>query len=365
MAKKSTAAQRKKRAAFLKGDGRALPDFEKITEGHEEYKTELTAALNYAAYIFELSDKKGFVRDYAKDELNISNINKVPDWEFNHIGSIIWLLQNDCFIHNQDEYNQKIIDLVEKYDKDSKPVGVKSDSVSFRTNYIIAELEGIIDDVMLRRNDIVQPFDLLKSINGSFHVDKIKQHFKRQLDDITSFDADAEEGYIAMKEEDKLRAVGALRIIVADIDKFKTDVQPEKKATKQVIRRPRKIVPSKMVRKLKYLRKYKDEDIDIKSAPAAKIVTADVVWIYNTKTQKLAQYVAQDKAGIMCKGTTLQNFDVSKSSQKKLRKPAETLALLDKAGKVDQRKLLDDVTTKASKVNGRVNEHCVIIKIYS
>ena len=65
----------------------------------------------------------------------------------------------------------------------------------------------------------------------------------------------------------------------------------------------------------------------------------------------------------MVKGTTLQDFNAEQSVQKTLRKPAEMLPQFD-AGKLKCKKSFEELTTTPTKMNGRFNEHTIILKTF-
>ena len=65
----------------------------------------------------------------------------------------------------------------------------------------------------------------------------------------------------------------------------------------------------------------------------------------------------------MVKGTTLQFYDEKLSVQKTLRKPEAQLKEFGKAGKVVLRKFMDDIKATETKMNGRLNEHIVLLKV--
>ena len=90
---------------------------------------------------------------------------------------------------------------------------------------------------------------------------------------------------------------------------------------------------------------------------------AQELWIYNTKYRKLGRYVAEAYKTLGVKGTTIINFDESKSVCKTLRKPEEQLRDFAKAGKVALRKFLDDIKATESRLNGRVNAEIVLLKV--
>jgi hypothetical protein len=132
----------------------------------------------------------------------------------------------------------------------------------------------------------------------------------------------------------------------------------------KVNRKPKakKAVPAeKIVAKLKY--KKADEPLKLVSINPADILGAKELWTYNTKSRKLGKYVAKEFADLGVKGTSIVNFDELKSVQKTLRKPADQLKEFKAAGKVALRKFLDDINAVDTKMNGRINDEIMLLKV--
>jgi hypothetical protein len=132
----------------------------------------------------------------------------------------------------------------------------------------------------------------------------------------------------------------------------------------KVNRKPRakKVVPAdKIVAKLKY--KKSDEPLKLVSINPADIIGSKELWIYNTKSRKLGKYVAADFMELGVKGTTITGFSETLSVQKTLRKPVEQLKEFKSAGKVALRKFLEDIKATDTKMNGRLNEETILLKV--
>ena len=95
---------------------------------------------------------------------------------------------------------------------------------------------------------------------------------------------------------------------------------------------------------------------------STSIVGAQQVWLFNTKTRKLAVYRTDSALGIQVKGTTLQNYDPEMSTQKTLRKPADQLKDLIGAGKIQLRKFMDNIKAVDTVPNGRLNADTLIVR---
>jgi hypothetical protein len=73
--------------------------------------------------------------------------------------------------------------------------------------------------------------------------------------------------------------------------------------------------------------------------------------------------VAAAYGELRVKGTSLTGFDENKSVQKTLRKPEEQLKEFKSSGKVALRKFLEDIKAVDIKLNGRINEDTVLLKV--
>jgi hypothetical protein len=96
------------------------------------------------------------------------------------------------------------------------------------------------------------------------------------------------------------------------------------------------------------------------SIDPAKLVGATELWVFNTKYNVLAHYVAGN-GGLSLKGTTLQNFNES-SLQKKLRKPTDVLPNITGSTAKAAERAFTSLKTKENAPNGRINEFCVILR---
>lgn len=132
----------------------------------------------------------------------------------------------------------------------------------------------------------------------------------------------------------------------------------------KVNRKPRKtkVVPKdKLVAKLKYMKS--NEPLKLVSINPTDIIGAKELWVFNTKTRKLGKYIANEYMDLGVKGTTITGFDEFKSVCKTLRKPEDKLKEFKAAGKVQLRKFLDDINATDTKMNGRINEETVLLKV--
>jgi len=126
--------------------------------------------------------------------------------------------------------------------------------------------------------------------------------------------------------------------------------------------RAKKSVPAeKIVAKLKYMKT--NEPLKLVSVSPTDIIGSTELWVYNTKSRKLGKYVSAEYQTLSVKGTSIVNFNENLSICKTLRKPEEKLKEFKAAGKVQLRKFLDDINATDTKMNGRLNEEIILLKV--
>ena len=156
------------------------------------------------------------------------------------------------------------------------------------------------------------------------------------------------------------RQVKSIQAFYQEIASACTMLGEEAKLNKKP--RKTKTVPAeKIVAKLKYMKT--NEPLKLVSVSPVDIIGAQELWVYNTKTRKIGKYVASEFNVLGVKGTTIVNFDEFKSVQKTVRKPEEKLKEFKAAGKIALRKFLDEINATDTKMNGRLNEDTILLKV--
>lgn len=167
------------------------------------------------------------------------------------------------------------------------------------------------------------------------------------------------EGYshISTKSQKKLSTI--YQSLIQACDMIITSQKASKVRTKKPVAR------DKIVSKLKYQKE--DSTLKVASINPIDILDATELWVYNTKTRKIGKYVVDDMYNssitLGVKGASIVGFKESESIQKTLRKPAEQLVEFNKLGKVALRKFMDGIKTTDTKLNGRVNEQTILLKV--
>jgi hypothetical protein len=208
-------------------------------------------------------------------------------------------------------------------------------------------------------------FKMLNLLKGkevkAAHARIIKQFYIRdlaELEEVISGKADEQlkEAYSHRSKKQIKNLIAFYQEIMSACDMLAQEAKVNRKP------RAKKSVPTeKIVAKLKYLKT--EQTLKLVSINPADIVGAKELWVYNIKTRKLGKYVSTEFSELSVKGTTVINFDEDKSVQKTLRKPEEQFKEFKSAGKVQLRKFLDDIKAVDIKLNGRINEDTVLLKV--
>lgn len=260
-------------------------------------------------------------------------------------------------------------------EKQSKPVISIQDRMKMQVEELCGHWEYYID-LVAEDNFDIKNFDPYKEmivyrpeIKGP-HAKIIKEDFEQQYQEALEVkawsDPDIKEGYAHFTA--KMR-----KNFVELFEKINTacDTVIATKATTRRARKPKARSKDAIVKKLKY--QVNCSELGIASIPSTDVVYANELWVYNTKTRKIGVYHAKNKdprnmarpgAGLMVKGTTIQDFDEKSSMQKTLRKPKEQISNWTGSAKTKFAKAFDELTTTGIKMNGRMNDNTIILQAF-
>jgi len=266
---------------------------------------------------------------------------------------------DECILKAIDGAEPEVQEVVEEV-KEVYRAPTIQDRLNEKTSEIIGDIEGVYDDVTKAIKTDFKPYDFLVAKNVvQSQLGKYEELYKARKQELelamAKKDADLKEGYAHYKAADFKRMIAWIDNLMAAIEQYRGVKKSLKKA--RVKKAPSK---EKVIAKLKYAKTH--TELKIVSINPAEIVGAQTLWIYNTKYRKLGRYEAEAYKTLSVKGTSIINFDESKSVCKTLRKPEEQLREFAKAGKVQLRKFLDDVKATESKLNGRMNAEIVLLK---
>ena len=341
-----------------------------VTE--ENYQTTLMAALGQYNQVDDKSLAKAvinYVKKQNKDKASI--LSKAANWELTIPGKLVMILNAGGYLSpdHTNVLNQKIEEVYQKYLKVSKEVAVDDVKESKPKAPVISIEQRIIDAARTQSEDIdyaidefintkatsfsTKSFLLQKGTSGAV-AKKIADYYEYPLKEAQeALEGKCEqlvEGYSFFTKSELKKFI-----------KFLQSIVDEARQHAVVSKKPRTIkpkAPGVVVKRLKYMIKY--DELNMRSVDPATIVGADTVYVYNTKNRKLFKYEAEDNSGLTVKGTTIINYSVTNSEAKTIRKPEIFFKNLN-LGKRTMNKTFNDLKTKPSQVNGRVNQDCIIL----
>jgi hypothetical protein len=136
------------------------------------------------------------------------------------------------------------------------------------------------------------------------------------------------------------------------LDRLKASKSPRKKKVKSA---------DQLVKNLKYLKTF--GDLKLTSVSPESIIGSSQLWAYNVKNRMLYMYDTEINDELSVKGTTVIHFSELNSLCKKLRKPEVQIPELLRCTKAKMKKFFKDLSTKESKVNGRINTDTILLKV--
>jgi hypothetical protein len=230
------------------------------------------------------------------------------------------------------------------------------------TEEIEAAIEAFQTDPETFDPKAFKVLNLLKAKQAkAAHARIIRDFYARDLTELLELasgkaDEQLKEGYSHRSKKQIKSFITFLQEIESACNMLMQEAKVNKKP-----RAKKAVDKDKIIAKLKY--KKSDEPLKLVSINPADIIGAQELWIFNSKTRKLGKYVAAEFQELGIKGTTITGFSETKSVQKTLRKPAEQLKAFKEAGKVVLRKFLEDINAVDTKMNGRINEEIMLLKV--
>jgi hypothetical protein len=385
---------RKRKIKSAAGNPFGKPSWEEFKDEHVidvdkvAVRKQVSMGSRYYNYKNKSKDGKKWFVEYLKkekiDKDKIKHVKLVPDWRVGiTYGALAKMLTDGC--PPLEEYtmalNKRLEELLQMEGKEKvvevidpkKVVPVLTIQERMKenlNNFLGKHVEEEIDKFF--QNKFKSKFKLLTTLQVNEITGKaagmIPDLYSQEISDLTELlnppkeqddmFVQLTEGYPYKKSE--LKKILAFYTMLAEDAEHHANAQ---KATRKI--RVKK-APSldKIVAKLKY--KAKDDTYKIVSIDPKKIIGAQELWVFNTKTRKLGKYVAGNgfsTGELSVKGASIVGFDENKSIQKTVRKPDVTLKEFQKAGKVALRKFLEDIKATDIKLTGRINKEIILLKV--
>lgn len=326
--------------------------------GHQLSKMELIQAYNWYNYRLERSDATTFIKNYFKKRHPsiYSGLNKTKCGYL--LTSICWaarMIDNGYLLPTGTE--NKIIDhvkdVISRYGSEPEVISL-ADRSKEKVDNTIADIEDMIDTD--------KPFSVYEYLGKNTVpkscVDKVLEYYTPILNELvearTKKNDQLKQAYSHLSAKSLKERIDVFQGIVDDCTRFTEN--------KKIVRKPRKkktVSVEKKTQKVQYLEKF--DEYQLVSKPATAIIGAKEVWLFNGKYKTITRLVSDD--GFDIKGTTIVNINMEQSAKKTTgRKSKEIVDSVLKAGKVQMRKLMDNIKGTISEPTGRINKDVLILR---
>jgi hypothetical protein len=347
--------------AFVSG---AEPTF---VADHELTKLELIVAMNWYNANRDSKDAKKYLLTFMKDvtdKKTLKGFDSLADVECRTAGILARMQERGAKLSPSDRETFECVimgltNAAEQTDVADVTTAVKKPNVQdfmrAKANSAIGILEEMLDNVDPDAID-----KALEGINGPHQakwilgwVEKKEAEFNEVL---TTKDEQIKEGYSNYSKKEIKTTLELLSRVGATLGNRNAVAKQSRKPRAKKLKSADQVVSA-----VKFLKN--DAELKIASVNPAEIIGAQQLWVFNTKYRKLGVFIASDPQGLTVKGTTVKNFDESKSFCKTVRKPDSKLPELVKAGKVALRTFMDDIKAKAATLKGRLNDEILLVKV--
>ena len=255
------------------------------------------------------------------------------------------------------DITQKVIE-EKKDDKEEKYQPSVYQLTLEKISEVIADIEDVIDnqDWSFSMYEYLQAHEIPQK-----YVSYIVKYYEPLLVEWKSItdrgEVELKEAYAHLSRSDIKSRIEFLEGLLNDLNRW-ADNQKKTRAP----RKKKTITADKKVAKLNYQKE--DNNLRLQSVNPTTIIGSNELWLYNTKYGVLSRYVAVDRGGLDIKGQTLLNYDVEKSSEKRVgRKAEEILGQVLTLGKVASRKYFEQIKGKTNEPKGRINNNTILLRV--
>jgi hypothetical protein len=246
---------------------------------------------------------------------------------------------------------------------DDKPKFNIQERMAEKTAEFLGELEGRFDDYLTEFKGEPKLVELMTQMNvPAVQVKTVTEFISKKIAEFeevnSSKDSQVLEAYKHLGKRQITAMIKWWTQALSDANSYNV----VKKASKAP-RKKKAVLPEKVVAKLKYAKEFKE--LALKSADPTTILTAQELWVYNTKTRKLGIYIADQYAGVLTvKNSSIMGFDAAASVQKTLRKPKDQIKEFTANGKPAAKKWFKGIKSTEIKLNGRISTDVILLKVY-
>lgn len=345
-----------------------------FTEGHIFTQLDRLNTINWYNVMCTNDDSRDWLKEYCRKDKELYEKFKKANQKCISItaGFIARIIMNGyVWSPTQDYFIRKSLDEAARIETiDDVPANTAPEVVMANTGFnptaahrevvsnIIGDIEAMID-----KNELTSIIEVFKTSNiPPKTAAMVKEYYEPIADELIDLldgkDKQLVEGYSHLSKAKQKELSNFYNNLVNDID----DYCSETKRIRQSVRKPRKKKEVSLDKKLStFKHQPESKEFSISSVDPKRILGATELWTFNTKYKNLS--VFRSEKGLDIKGTTILNYDESRSFSKKIGvRTQERLNIVLNGSKVDLRKLFDTINTDYIKFVDRTSENTILLK---
>lgn len=343
-------------------------------------ESQLGNMLTWYTYNRDSNDARQYFLDYLKKYETDTDLTNISLTDVTISNSIGWLcrirMENennfpDKYIKNIEDAKTTVLQVVaskkntpEEPETTNKRPSVQ-ENIQNQFRDLLGTIEAKVDDFLAA--GCVSSFDLYEWLKDnqvkSIQAKNIYTHYETTLL-VELTDAYSEkceqmvEAYAFLGKRKLKTYIDFIQNLINSAKKYEGE-EKTKAFLHKAPRAKKPKSPAKLVSKLNYLKEHNG----IRGADPEKIIGANQLWVYNTKTRVLSGYFCPNNHGLSVNGSTITNFDESSSVGKTLRKPDEILPGVIAGTKITIKRIFDKINAKEKTLTGRINKDTILIKV--
>jgi hypothetical protein len=228
-----------------------------------------------------------------------------------------------------------------------------------RTNEtILSDLEALLDEWETTKSpQAVNVYDLINQyeLKGAMPVKTIREWLIARIDDLK----DTQGGFGHLSQLVISRRIKALEAMLTDVEAKKAANTSSRKKPIRTKSKAKVKTMDKVVSRVKY--KKEDTGLQIVSIDPTKIVGAHRVFILNTRTNELHEYVSNHPNGLTIKGSSIIQFDEHNAFKQRVK-----VAFIQDVLKKTPRQINNGrkiMTSKVTEATGRLGKDMLILRV--
>ena len=250
------------------------------------------------------------------------------------------------------------------FDEDGNPIIVNK---TVKSKIVPSVMLELMDDLVARslagEKIKVDFYKTLVDMNATrFHLDELSSEYSLLLEELTELTAKEDEQLLEGYSHVSWKAVKQTIELLTDMNTQFKQIKAVRSSAGSKPRKPRaKKLPKveKIIGRLKYQKE--NAEFRVASIDPAKLLGANYLVAFNTRTRDISLYYALE-GGFSVRGTSIINFDKTKSFTRKLRNPLDVLPLID--SRINTERQFKQLKTEARSANGRINDVTILYKAW-